>query len=179
MRAHLHRARPARRALALARQIDRVLAAQPAPEPPPAFTAALMARLRRERWRSEQSLDVAFNVAVGLAVAVGVGGVVMVVTASGLAAVSADLVRVFLSADRFRVRDDRAGAAGVRAAPARWWSAGCSCGGGPNTGSSCEPATPAEWCLTPCPSGRERRGRQGCQHRPVLAAKRPADTSVD
>ena len=96
--AHVQSCEACARALALARQIDLVLAAQPAPEPPPAFTAALMTRLRRERWRSEQSLDVAFNVAVGLAVAVGVGGVVMVATASGLAGVSADLVRVFLSA---------------------------------------------------------------------------------
>jgi hypothetical protein len=75
-----------------------MFASQPAPEPPAAFTAALMTRLRRERWRSEQSLDVAFNVAVALAVTVGVGGVAMVATASGLAALSADLVRVFLLA---------------------------------------------------------------------------------
>jgi anti-sigma factor RsiW len=98
MSAHLQSCEVCGRALAMARQIDLVFAAQPAPEPPPGFTAALMTRLRRERWRSEQFLDVAFNVAVGLAVAVGVGGVVMVATASGLAAVSADLVRVFLSA---------------------------------------------------------------------------------
>ena len=98
MHAHLQSCPACTRALATACQIDRMLAAQPAPEPPLAFTATLMARLRRERWRSEQSLDVAFNVAVGLAVAVGVGGVVMVATASGLAAVSADLVRVFFSA---------------------------------------------------------------------------------
>jgi anti-sigma factor RsiW len=98
MRAHLQSCPACTRALAMAHQIDRVLGAQPAPEPPLAFTATLMARLRRERWRSEQSLDVAFNIAVGLAVAVGVAGAVMVATASGLAAVSADLVRVFLSA---------------------------------------------------------------------------------
>src|SRR6187200_1064554 len=98
MRAHLQSCAACSRALAMARQIDLVLASQPALEPSPAFTGVLMARLRRERWRSEQSLDVAFNIAVGLAVAVGVGGVVMVATASGMAAVSADLVRVFLSA---------------------------------------------------------------------------------
>ena len=97
-RAHLQSCAACGRALALARRIDAVLAAQPAPDLPPAFTAALMARVRRERWRSEQYLDTAFNVAVGLAIAVGVGGLVMVATASGLAVVSADLVRVFLSA---------------------------------------------------------------------------------
>jgi len=98
MRAHLQSCAACTRALAMARQIDLVLASQSTPAPAPAFTGALMARLRRERWRSEQSLDAAFNIAVGLAVAVGVGGVVMVATASGLASVSADLVRVFLSA---------------------------------------------------------------------------------
>jgi hypothetical protein len=98
MRAHLQSCAACTRAVALARAIDLVLAAQPAPEPPSTFTAGLMARVRRERWRSEQYLDAAFNVAIGLAVAVGVGGVLMVATASGLAAVSADLVRVFLSA---------------------------------------------------------------------------------
>jgi anti-sigma factor RsiW len=98
MHAHLQSCEVCGRALAMAREIDLVFASQPAPEPPAAFTAALMTRLRRERWRSEQSLDVAFNVAVALAVTVGVGGVAMVATASGLAALSADLVRVFLLA---------------------------------------------------------------------------------
>ena len=82
-------------ALELARQIHGVLAAQPVPDLPAAFTPALMGRLRRERWRSEQYLDTAFNIAVGLAVATTIGGLAMVLTASGLGALSADLTRLF------------------------------------------------------------------------------------
>ena len=83
-RAHLASCAACAHALELARQIDGVLAAQPVPDSAPAFTPTLMGRLRRERWRSEQYLDVAFNIAVGLAVATTVGGLVMVLAASGL-----------------------------------------------------------------------------------------------
>src|SRR5512134_131857 len=79
-RAHLASCAACAGALALAREIDRTLAGQPAPGP--AFTPTLLARLRRERWRSEQALDVAFNVAIGLAVATFVGGLWMVLSAS-------------------------------------------------------------------------------------------------
>jgi hypothetical protein len=96
-RAHLASCAACAHALELARRIDGVLAAQPVTDLPPTFTATLMGRLRRERWRSEQYLDAAFNVAVGLAVATLVGGLVMVLTASGLASVSADLTGVLVS----------------------------------------------------------------------------------
>jgi anti-sigma factor RsiW len=94
--AHLATCPACARALALAREIDGLLAAQPAPAPSARFTPVLMARLRRERWQSEQHLDLAFNVAIALAVAIAVGGLWMVLTASGLAAVSADLTRVLI-----------------------------------------------------------------------------------
>ena len=96
-RSHLASCAACAQALALARQIDGVLAAQPVPDLPAAFIPTLMGRLRRERWRSEQYLDIAFNIAVGLAVATAVGGLAMVLTASGLGSVSADLTRLFVS----------------------------------------------------------------------------------
>jgi anti-sigma factor RsiW len=83
-------------ALAAARQIETLLRRQATAEPSAAFTTTLMARLRRERWRSEQYLDVAFNVAVALALLVGVGGLWMVLSASGLAALSAEMMRSFV-----------------------------------------------------------------------------------
>jgi len=98
MRAHLATCTVCASALALARHIDRVLAMQSAPEPSPRFTQALMARMRRERWRSEQYLDLAFNAAVALAIAAGAGGLCLVLTMSGLATVSADLTRVVVAA---------------------------------------------------------------------------------
>ena len=96
-RAHLASCAACAHALELARQIDGVLAAQPVPDVGPAFTSRLMVRLRRERWRSEQYLDVAFNIAVALAVATTVGGLMMVLAASGLTTVSADLTGLFVS----------------------------------------------------------------------------------
>jgi hypothetical protein len=96
-RTHLASCAACANALALARQIEGVLAAQPMSDLPATFTPTLIGRLRRERWRSEQYLDAAFNVAVGLAVATLVGGLVMVLTASGLASVSADFTGVFVS----------------------------------------------------------------------------------
>ena len=55
-----------------------------------------MTRVRRRRWRSEQYLDLAFNVVVGLAAVIGAGGLYALLTATGVAAVSADVVRIFI-----------------------------------------------------------------------------------
>ena len=96
-RAHLATCIACARALALARQIDALLAAQPSPDTSPGFTPALMARLRRDRWRSEQYLDLGFNVAVALAIVAGVGGLWLVLSATGLVGVSTDLTRLLLA----------------------------------------------------------------------------------
>ena len=104
VRAHLATCLACSRALALARQVDAVLAAQPPPDPSPAFTPTLMARLRRERWRSEQYLDLAFNVAVALAIVAGVGGLWLVLSATGLVGVSTDVTRLFVARYRVGVR---------------------------------------------------------------------------
>jgi hypothetical protein len=96
-RAHLATCIACARALALARQIDVLLAAQPAPDTSPNFTPTLMARLRRDRWRSEQYLDVAFNVAVALAIVAGVGGLWLVLSATGLVGVGTDLTRLLMA----------------------------------------------------------------------------------
>lgn len=62
--------------LALARSLNRVLDTREVPEAPQSFTSAVMSRVHRERWRSEQLVDAGFNlaVAVGLGlIAVGLG----------------------------------------------------------------------------------------------------------
>lgn len=96
VRAHLASCARCREAYALALRIDRVLAAQPPPAVSEAFVPAVLVRARRERWRSEQYLDVAFNVVIGLAAIVGLGGLYALFAVTGLAAVSADLVRLLL-----------------------------------------------------------------------------------
>lgn len=77
-------------AVALAHRIDSALAASAPRLPPPRFAAAVVSRLRRERWRDEQRVDRVFNLALAVAavlVAVGIG---MLFNLSGLAAVGRD-----------------------------------------------------------------------------------------
>ena len=53
-------------ALAAAQQIERALSAMPVHTAPARFTQSVFARIRRERWRHEQHIDRAFNVAIGV-----------------------------------------------------------------------------------------------------------------
>ena len=96
-RAHLETCPQCGHAVALAAAVHRTLGRQPDPAPPPRLAASILAAVRRERWRSEQYLDLAFNICVGLAVLAGLVGLWAVLSASGMAAVSADLVRLFAS----------------------------------------------------------------------------------
>lgn len=67
--AHLDACAECQAELALARRIERVLAAWPTPAPPPHFALTVTAAARRERWRQEQVLDWGFNVALGAGLA--------------------------------------------------------------------------------------------------------------
>ncbi len=71
-------------ALATARRIHEVLEARPAPDAPPRFTAAVLARVRTERWRSEQQVDRLFNVALVIGVLAVVGGLVALFNLGGV-----------------------------------------------------------------------------------------------
>src|SRR5215813_10719349 len=51
-------------ALTSARRLESLLQARPVPRPGAQFTSRTLARVRRERWRSEQFVDVGFNVAI-------------------------------------------------------------------------------------------------------------------
>jgi predicted anti-sigma-YlaC factor YlaD len=79
-------------ALERARHLERSLRARPVPAPPPQFTSRTLARVRRARWRSDQFLDIGFNVAIIALVFALFGGVWMLVHRSGLDAVSSDAV---------------------------------------------------------------------------------------
>jgi predicted anti-sigma-YlaC factor YlaD len=91
-------------ALVRARQLERVLQRRGVPEPSPQFTARTLARVRRARWRSDQFLDVGFNVAIIFVVVAVFGGVWMLLNRTGLAAVSTDAVDLFGSAFVMLVR---------------------------------------------------------------------------
>src|SRR5919197_3661952 len=82
-------------ALDSARRLDRLLQARPAPRPPAHFTPRTLTRVRRARWRSDQFLDVGFNIAIVALVVALFGGVWMVVHRTGLDAVSSNAVDLF------------------------------------------------------------------------------------
>jgi anti-sigma factor RsiW len=117
-------------ALALARRIDEALRVREAPAPPARFTASVIGRLRRERWRSEQSLDRMFNVAVAAAAALVVTGIWLLLNASGMTAVSAEASRILaagIEAARDRIQPLLPAYAGgtallVTAVGLWWWA---------------------------------------------------------
>ena len=82
-------------ALVSARSLEQMLQRRAVPAAPSQFTSRTMARVRRARWRSDQFLDLGFNVAIGLVVLIVLGGIWMLLNRSGLAAVSNDAVDLF------------------------------------------------------------------------------------
>ena len=92
---HLASCRQCAAALASARALEQMLRVRPVPTPPVQFTTRTLARVRRARWRSEQFLDVGFNVAIGAVVLAVIGGVWMLLNRTGLVAVSNDAVDLF------------------------------------------------------------------------------------
>jgi anti-sigma factor RsiW len=74
-RAHVETCPRCASALASARRIEAALSARPAPLAPARVTSAVLLRIRRERWRSEQHVDRLFNVAIVAAVLLMAGGV--------------------------------------------------------------------------------------------------------
>jgi predicted anti-sigma-YlaC factor YlaD len=91
-------------ALDSAKRLESLLRARAVPQPTPQFTTRTIARVRRARWRSEQFLDVGFNVAIGAIVLAVVGGIWMVLHRTGLATVSGDAVDLFGSGVMTMVR---------------------------------------------------------------------------
>jgi anti-sigma factor RsiW len=82
-------------ALTRARQLESSLQQRAVPVPPAQFTSRTLTRIRRARWRTDQFLDVGFNLAIATIVFAVVGGVWMLLHRTGLASVSADAVNVF------------------------------------------------------------------------------------
>jgi anti-sigma factor RsiW len=82
-------------ALTRARQLEASLRQRAVPAPSAQFTSRTLARIRRARWRSDQFLDLGFNLAIGAVVVAVLGGVWMLVHRAGLASVSGDAAAVF------------------------------------------------------------------------------------
>ena len=84
-------------ALTDAQALDLMLKNRSVPQPSPQFTARAMTRVRRARWRSDQVLDVGFNVAIAGVVLAIVSVVWLLLRRTGLSAVSNDAVDVMAS----------------------------------------------------------------------------------
>jgi predicted anti-sigma-YlaC factor YlaD len=89
---HLQSCRHCAAALESARRLETMLQARPVPRPPQQFTNRTMARIRRARWRNDQFVDVAFNLAVTLVTLGVIATVWLLVDRSGVTAVSSDLL---------------------------------------------------------------------------------------
>jgi anti-sigma factor RsiW len=81
-------------ALESARELERLLRGRSAPKPSAQFTTRTMARVRRARWKSEQVLDVGFNVVIAVVVLAIMVGAWMLLDRSGLVVVSNDAVEM-------------------------------------------------------------------------------------
>jgi anti-sigma factor RsiW len=92
--AHLDACPACRARLALARQVERVLAARPVPVAPAGLTAAVLARVSQDRWRTEQALDLGFNIVVAVGMLVVSVGLFGLAWASGLVVIGIDLARL-------------------------------------------------------------------------------------
>lgn len=85
-------------ALATARRVETMLRTREVPAPSSHFTQRTLMRVRRARWRTEQFLDLGFNLALGLIVLGVLGAVWMLMTRTGVNAVGTDAMELFGSA---------------------------------------------------------------------------------
>ena len=69
-RAHLSSCAVCTARLAEARRIEQWLAARELPQPGPAFTASVIARIGQEQWKTERVVDIGFNLAIAAGVLV-------------------------------------------------------------------------------------------------------------
>lgn len=126
--AHLASCAGCAAALGAARRVDDLLRARPVPLPPAQFTSRLLGRIRRDRWRRDQFLDVGFNLVVGLVV-LGILTVFWVaLSQSGLGSMTCDALAVLNTALADLVRRIApslpvygAAAALLAAALGMWW----------------------------------------------------------
>ena len=79
-------------ALDTARSLERMLKVRAVPPAPAQFTARTLARVRRARWRSEQFVDLGFNVAIGGVLVAILFGAWLLLKRSGMSAVGNDAV---------------------------------------------------------------------------------------
>jgi predicted anti-sigma-YlaC factor YlaD len=88
VRAHLESCPSCALMLATARRLEAALAAHRPPSVPDRFVANVLQRIRRERWRMEQSVDFLFNAAIVVALLIVGVGIFALMNVSGVVAAS-------------------------------------------------------------------------------------------
>jgi hypothetical protein len=83
-RAHIESCELCSGRLGRARAIHGLLATRELPSPPASFTANVMARIQRDRWKGEQVVDLGFNVAIAAGVLLIVSGALGLAWSFGL-----------------------------------------------------------------------------------------------
>ncbi len=89
VRAHLQSCVTCAAALASAQRLESALKGMEIPPAPPAFTAMVLQRIRRDYWQSEQNVDRLFNLAMVAAVLLMIGGVAAMLNVDAVLAISA------------------------------------------------------------------------------------------
>jgi anti-sigma factor RsiW len=84
VRAHLESCPRCASELASARRLEMLLQARTPAEPPARFASMVLARIRNDRWQSEQRVDRIFNVAIALAVLLVAGSIAGMTNVAGV-----------------------------------------------------------------------------------------------
>jgi anti-sigma factor RsiW len=105
VRAHLQSCVSCAAALASAQRLEASLKGMEMPPAPAAFTSAVLQRIRRDRWQSEQTVDRLFNVAMVAAVLLMVGGVLAMLNVDVVMALTASVWAVIRGGMQARVQD--------------------------------------------------------------------------
>jgi len=100
VRAHVASCRVCAARLALAQRIEHALAHRPVAPVPADFTAAMMTRIRRERWRTEQVIDVGFNIAAVVGILLIVGGAAGVLWRAGAIQLGGEMATMLFGVSR-------------------------------------------------------------------------------
>ena len=73
-----------------ARALHAALSMRDQPAPPASFTSGVMARVRRERWRAEQAVDIGFNLAIAAGLLFILAGAIGLAWSAGLLTINMD-----------------------------------------------------------------------------------------
>ena len=88
VRAHFESCPSCALMLANARRLEAALAAHQPPPVPDRFVAAVLQRVRRQRWRTERNVDLLFNAAIVAALLIVAAGVVALMDVGGVVSAS-------------------------------------------------------------------------------------------